>query len=77
MFKSFHFNRMDAEGSFPNGTNEDKPEDLDDLFSRMCEEFSVRTNSKFWNEPNTEYLFNSKNLTNRIPSNYSFLIDSS
>ena len=33
---------------------------------------SVRTNSRFWNESNTEYLFDSKNLTNRIPSNYSF-----
>ena len=38
MFKSFHSNRMDGEGTFPNGTNQDKPEDLDDLLSRVCEE---------------------------------------
>ena len=33
MFKSFPFNRMDAEGTFPNGTDQDKHEELDDLFS--------------------------------------------
>ena len=38
MFKSFHFNRMDAEGTFPNGTDQDKHEELNDLFSRVCEE---------------------------------------
>ena len=33
---------------------------------------SVRTNSNFWNELNTEYLFISKYLTNRIQNDYSF-----
>ena len=28
------------------------------LYFILC---SVRTNSKFWNEPNTKYLFDSKN----------------
>ena len=48
------------------------------IYSKSCKRNyhmvydSVRTNSKYWNKPNTEHLFDSKNWTNRIPSNYLF-----
>ena len=32
----------------------------------------VRTNTKFSNEPSTEYVFENQICTNRVPSNYSF-----